>query len=326
MHFKYIKSEVYIYKRDQYTCKKDTSNDNMTKLVKRISIRRMYIKYIKSEVYTYKRDQYTCNKDMSKENMSKRHVKRIHIRRPNIKCIKSEYIPTKKTNVRAKETTLMQKRHITRKHDKETCQKNTYQKNILAPNASKAKYIPPKETYKWGLSMHRRDTPNENMSKIHVERKYIRRMYMKCIKSDVYTYKKDPIYASETNIHAKETCHTKICQRDTSKKYKSEECISNVSKAKYSQSHLGWHFRLLTQSSKLKARTSLFTKTWHKRRSSFELWTFENVTASGIGCTYFKKRHMNEVYLSTEEIHKKDLVAPHSTPHHINHWRPKETL
>jgi len=39
---------------------------------------------------------------------------------------------------------------------------------------------------------------------------------------------------------------------------------------------------------KLKARTSLFTETWQKRRSSFELWAFENVTASGIGytCTY----------------------------------------
>jgi len=54
---------------------------------------------------------------------------------------------------------------------------------------------------------------------------------------------------------------------------------------RYSQSHLGWHFRLLIQSSKLKARTSLFTKTWQKRRSNFELWAFENVTASGIGCT-----------------------------------------
>jgi len=53
----------------------------------------------------------------------------------------------------------------------------------------------------------------------------------------------------------------------------------------YSQSHLGWHSRMLFQSSKLKARSSLFTKTWQKRRSSFELWAFENVTPSGIGCT-----------------------------------------
>ena len=51
----------------------------------------------------------------------------------------------------------------------------------------------------------------------------------------------------------------------------------------YSQSHLGWHSRMLFQSSKLKARSSLFTKTWQKRRSSFELWAFENVTPSGIG-------------------------------------------
>ena len=39
----------------------------------------------------------------------------------------------------------------------------------------------------------------------------------------------------------------------------------------YSQSHLGWHFRMLFQSSKLKARTCLFTETWQKRCSSF--WT-----------------------------------------------------
>ena len=54
----------------------------------------------------------------------------------------------------------------------------------------------------------------------------------------------------------------------------------------YSQSHLGWHFRMLFQSSKLKARKSLFSEMWQKRRSSFELWAFENVTPSGIGCTY----------------------------------------
>jgi len=45
---------------------------------------------------------------------------------------------------------------------------------------------------------------------------------------------------------------------------------------------LGLHFRMLFQSSKLKARTSLFTETWQKRRSSFELRAFENVTPSGI--------------------------------------------
>jgi len=36
---------------------------------------------------------------------------------------------------------------------------------------------------------------------------------------------------------------------------------------------------------KLKARKSLFTETWQKRPSSFELWAFENVTPSGIGST-----------------------------------------
>ena len=52
-----------------------------------------------------------------------------------------------------------------------------------------------------------------------------------------------------------------------------------------SQSHLGWHFLMLFQSSKLKARRSLFTETWQKRPSSFELWVFENVTPSGIDST-----------------------------------------
>ena len=41
--------------------------------------------------------------------------------------------------------------------------------------------------------------------------------------------------------------------------------------------------------SKLKALTSLFTETWQERRSSFELWTFENVNPSGIGCTRSNK-------------------------------------
>ena len=40
----------------------------------------------------------------------------------------------------------------------------------------------------------------------------------------------------------------------------------------YSQSHVGWHFRMLFQSWKLAARRSLFTETWQKRRWSFELW------------------------------------------------------
>jgi len=43
----------------------------------------------------------------------------------------------------------------------------------------------------------------------------------------------------------------------------------------YSQSHLGWHFRELFKSSKLKARKALFTEMWQKRRSSFELWALK---------------------------------------------------
>jgi len=48
-------------------------------------------------------------------------------------------------------------------------------------------------------------------------------------------------------------------------------------------SNLGWHFRMLFQNSKLKARTSIFTATWQEIVSSFDLWAFENVTSSGIG-------------------------------------------
>ena len=54
---------------------------------------------------------------------------------------------------------------------------------------------------------------------------------------------------------------------------------------RYSRSHLGWYFRMLFQRSKLKAQTSPLTETWQKRLSSFELWAFENVTPSGIGCS-----------------------------------------
>ena len=69
----------------------------------------------------------------------------------------------------------------------------------------------------------------------------------------------------------------------------------------YSRSHLGWHFRMPFQSSKLKARTSLFTETWQKRCSSFELWAFENVTPSGIGCTrHVHVSHVGCVYRSQE--------------------------
>jgi hypothetical protein len=49
---------------------------------------------------------------------------------------------------------------------------------------------------------------------------------------------------------------------------------------------LGVTFSNAVSSSKIKARTSLFTETWQKRCSSFELWAFENDTPSGIDCTF----------------------------------------
>jgi len=68
---------------------------------------------------------------------------------------------------------------------------------------------------------------------------------------------------------------------------------------RYIKSHLGWHFRMLFQCSKLKARTSLFTETCQKRRSSFELWAFENVTLSGIGCTYYVLWYLQRYIMDT---------------------------
>ena len=59
----------------------------------------------------------------------------------------------------------------------------------------------------------------------------------------------------------------------------------------YRRSHLGWHFRMLFRSSKLKARASLLPRFSKKRRSIGELWAlsfdraFENVTPRGIGCS-----------------------------------------
>jgi len=64
----------------------------------------------------------------------------------------------------------------------------------------------------------------------------------------------------------------------------------------YSRSHLGWHFRMLFQSWKLKAPTSLLTEMWQKRRSSFELWAFENVTPSGIGCNNRDVQNVKCIY------------------------------
>jgi len=47
---------------------------------------------------------------------------------------------------------------------------------------------------------------------------------------------------------------------------------------RYSQSYMGWPFRKLSPSSKLKARTSLCTETWQKRRSSLELWALKQLS------------------------------------------------
>ena len=47
---------------------------------------------------------------------------------------------------------------------------------------------------------------------------------------------------------------------------------------RYNQSQVGWHFRKLFQSWKLRARTSLLPRFSEKRRSSFELWALKELS------------------------------------------------
>jgi len=69
--------------------------------------------------------------------------------------------------------------------------------------------------------------------------------------------------------------------------------MSQMNASCYSLSHLGWHFRMLFQSSKLTARTSLLPRCSEKRRSSCELWALkelsENVSAGRISCTGWRR-------------------------------------
>jgi len=70
----------------------------------------------------------------------------------------------------------------------------------------------------------------------------------------------------------------------------------------YSRSHLGWHFRMLFQSSKLKARTSLLPRFSEKRLSRFELWALKGLSKmpSHVGLAVFI--HAN-IFKSKKEIH-----------------------
>ena len=98
-----------------------------------------------------------------------------------------------------------------------------------------------------------------------------------------------------SNIHISSVSHTRcltsliriimysIRYVSHTQQYTHKQCLTyTVSHMSYtwrvvmhSQSHLGWHFRKLFQSSKLKARTSLFTGMWQTRRSSFEPWALK---------------------------------------------------
>jgi hypothetical protein len=97
----------------------------------------------------------------------------------------------------------------------------------------------------------------------------------------LWVQRDSPDFRAHTHLWARtDLC---LCRLSPLSEVKLENCM-------YSQSRLGWHFRMLFQSSKLKAQTSLFTETWQKRVSSFELWGFENDTPSGIGCTVSGER------------------------------------
>ena len=107
----------------------------------------------------------------------------------------------------------------------------------------------------------------------------------------------------------------------------------------YSQSHLGWHFRMLFQSSKLKASTSLFTETWQKRRSSFELWALKmsphlGLAVLGIWCflwCYFIWIHVDVhisflicVYFIVIFFDRHRRKHAQTTPTHVNRQTEKE--
>jgi len=59
----------------------------------------------------------------------------------------------------------------------------------------------------------------------------------------------------------------------------------------YSQSHLGWHFQMLFQSSKIKAQTSLWPRFSEKRRSSFEPWASRELSQMSphVGFAVYKR-------------------------------------
>ena len=79
---------------------------------------------------------------------------------------------------------------------------------------------------------------------------------------------------------------------------------NDVSKLKAQNSNISFHWNVEKDMFELKNQTSLWTETWKKRRSSFELWAFENDTPSGIGCIivyyiswYWQNRHQPEFRL-----------------------------
>ena len=89
----------------------------------------------------------------------------------------------------------------------------------------------------------------------------------------------------------------------------------------YSQSHLGWQSRMLFQNSKLKARTSLFTETWQKRRSSIELWASKMSPQVGLAVHEswpFKDIWMSHGTQMNEPCHTHKWVMSH-IGNYLNH-------
>ena len=72
----------------------------------------------------------------------------------------------------------------------------------------------------------------------------------------------------------------------------------------YSQSHLVWNFWMLFQSSKLKARTSLLPHFSKKSLSSFELWTFKELSKMSPQMGLAVQRLYNSLFVCLLNLHR----------------------
>jgi len=104
--------------------------------------------------------------------------------------------------------------------------------------------------------------------------------------------------------------------------------IHNMSFIIYSRSRLGWHFRMLFQSSKLKARTSLLPRFSEKRRSSSELWALKQhskmspqVGLAVLWMIYYECVNVYyEWHITNAWMYVTFIVHSHDTTDTSRHW------